>query len=99
MSLCGQEAMPNVVIATTMWSEVRQERREQWEAELIKNFWKDLVNGECTVMRFEDTYDSAWHIVDCHERDRANVQLSQEIVERHLKLKQTEAHQENQKNT
>jgi hypothetical protein len=90
-SLCGLEAMPNVVIATTMWSEVRQESGERREAELVNGFWKDLLHEGCKVERFLDTYDSAWDVADGHERDRARVKLSQEIVDRHLKLKQTEA--------
>jgi hypothetical protein len=90
-SLCGPEAMPNVVIATTMWSEVRQESGARREAELTDRFWKDLLDAGCKVERFLDTYDSAWDIIGRPERDCARVQLSHEIVECHLKLEQTKA--------
>jgi hypothetical protein len=92
MSLCGQEAMPNVVLVTTQWKRlVNMAEGERWEAELMNGFWKDLLDAGCKVERFLDTYDSAWDIIDCHQRGRAKVQISHEIVERHLKLKQTEA--------
>jgi hypothetical protein len=91
MSLCGQEAMPNVVLVTTQWKRlVNMAEGERWEAELMDGFWKDLLNDGCKVERFEDTFDSAWNIIDRHERDRASVQISHEVFERHLRLKPTE---------
>jgi len=62
-SLCGQNAMPNVVIATTMWSKVRKEEGDQREEELKCDFWKDILAGGCTVERFLSTYESAWCII------------------------------------
>jgi hypothetical protein len=92
VSMCGQEAMPNVVIATTMWGEVAKEKGERREKELKETFWKDMLDNGCRVERFEDTYESAWFVIDCIATDDwAKVQLSQEIVERRLKLKQTQA--------
>jgi hypothetical protein len=90
-NLCGQEATSNVVIATTMWSEAKQESGARREAELMNGFWKDLLDAGCKVERFLDTYDSAWDVIDCHERDRARVQLPHEIVERDLTLERTSA--------
>ena len=90
-SICGQEALPNVVVATTMWGEVKPENGERREKELKANFWKDLLEHGCQVKRFDDTYESAWDIVGCPPVDRAKVQVSHEIVDRHLKLKRTAA--------
>jgi len=63
-NLCGQEVMPNVVIATTMWGEVKTEHGERREKELKDTFWKDLLDRGCRVERFEDTYESAWFVID-----------------------------------
>jgi hypothetical protein len=62
-SLCGQKAMPNVVIATTMWGKVEKEEGEQREAELKSEFWAKMQADGCKTERFENTYDSAWHII------------------------------------
>jgi hypothetical protein len=91
ISVCGQDAMPNVVLATTMWGEVRKETGERREKELMGSFWKDMLAAGCTVERFEDTYESAWLIIDRATQDWANVQVSHEMVDRRLKLSQTTA--------
>jgi hypothetical protein len=92
VSLCGQDAMPNVVIATTMWGEVKTENGERREKELKETFWKDLLDEGCRVERFEDTYESAWLIVDrLAMEDRAKMRLTHEMVDRRLTLQQTEA--------
>ena len=59
-----QAAMPRIVIATTMWSEVKKQTAERREKELKDGFWQDLVdrNG-CRIARFGDTHQSAWDIV------------------------------------
>jgi len=90
-SICGQEAMPNVVVATTMWGEVKPESGNRREEELKASFWKGLLDGGCKVKRFNDTYESAWDVVGRQPVDRAEVRVSHEIVDRHLKLKRTAA--------
>ncbi|KIM75858.1 hypothetical protein PILCRDRAFT_662446 [Piloderma croceum F 1598] len=62
-NLCGSEAMPNVVIATTMWGEVEKDVGEQRERELMSDFWNQMVADGCTTERFDDTYESAWGII------------------------------------
>jgi len=73
-SICGQQAMPNVIIATTMWGDVKEEIGIRREAELKSNFWGDMVANGCRVKRFKDTYDSVWSIIDSTaEADRTTV--------------------------
>jgi len=63
-SLCGQDAMPNVILATTMWGEVKKRNiGEQREKELKENYWRDMLKDGCRLLRFNGTYDSAWEIV------------------------------------
>jgi hypothetical protein len=62
--LCGMEAMPRIVIATTMWSEINQVEVGVRREELMrKSFWKDMQSNGCRLERFEDSYESAWKII------------------------------------
>jgi hypothetical protein len=78
--LCGQKAMPNVVIATTMWSKVEKSEGEQREIELQREFWKDMLQAGCTVKRFEDTYESAWNIVRGITQKDSDVSAEDQII-------------------
>lgn len=62
-SFCGQTAMPNVVIVTTMWDKVEDEEGSDREEELRDSFWKDMVTKGCKTERFDNTYESAWRII------------------------------------
>jgi hypothetical protein len=88
-SICGQQAMPNVVIATTMWGEVKQENGVRREQERKEEYWKDMVANGCRVERFKDTHESAWHVIG--NNGGAKIQLSHELVELRLWLQQTTA--------
>jgi len=68
-SLCGQEAMPNVVIATTMWRRIWGTEGEVREVSLKSKYWADMMAQGCRVERFQDTYESAWHIIGNLEQD------------------------------
>ena len=73
--ICGQRAMPNAVIATTMWGKVDKEEGEEREEELKSAFWKDALAAGCKTERFELTYESAWHIIGDHPRSEAGAQI------------------------
>jgi hypothetical protein len=91
-SLCGQQAMPNVILATTMWGRVEGEIGARREQQLQSEFWKDMLADGCEVERFENSYDSAWRIIDSFsEKERAPVLLPREIVDGQLRLNETEA--------
>jgi chromosome condensin MukBEF ATPase and DNA-binding subunit MukB len=91
-TLCGHKAMPNVVIATTMWGEVKPESAERREAELRREFWTDMVHDGCKTERFQDSYESAWKIIGkLSEKDSAQVLLPHEIVDVNLRLNETQA--------
>ncbi|KZP27766.1 hypothetical protein FIBSPDRAFT_730450 [Athelia psychrophila] len=61
--ICGQEAMPRVVLTTTMWSETMSATGERREEELKTICWVDMIKQGCAVHRFEDSYESAWKIM------------------------------------
>jgi len=92
VDLCGKKAMPNVVIVTTMWSEVNNVAdAEKREVELMSDFWKDLLAGGCKVIRFEETPESAWGIMDSVvEKNAADLLLPKQIVDYKLRLNETD---------
>jgi len=80
----GSKAMPNVVIATTMWSKVSENEGRKREDELKDMFWKEMMSNGCKTKRFKDTFDSAWDIVGMnlctHHADRREVVTSSLIT-------------------
>jgi hypothetical protein len=90
--MCGQNAMPNVVLATTMWDLVEENVGAGREQQLQKEFWKDMVADGCGTERFDGTHDCAWRIVDSlTQKHRAPILLSTEIVDTQLRLNETQA--------
>ena len=64
--VCGPNAFGNVVIATTMWSEVRDELEGQSRVQQRKasnDFWGNMVNHGAKVVRHDNTKTSAINIV------------------------------------
>lgn len=67
VALCGGNTVANIVLATTMWSskgdpEVKNRRETTLEAELNK-----VITGpgkKITMMRFGDSFISAWDVID-----------------------------------
>jgi len=92
-SLCGQKAMPNAVLVTTMWSEVSKATGRQREEELRRDFWKDLVAVGCGIERFEDTRESAWRIIGniVEKNSGTNVRLQVEMGDGGKTVHKTEA--------
>jgi len=62
-TLCDKSAMPNFVIATTMWAKVDTEEGIQREEELKRDFGSKMKADGCRIERFENTEESAWHII------------------------------------
>jgi hypothetical protein len=91
--LCGQKAMPNVIIVTTMWGELRREEIGiEREEQLKRHFWKEMVSDGCRIERFGDTHESAWHIIgSLADKSWAQVQLLSEMVDNKLQLNETKA--------
>jgi hypothetical protein len=91
-TLCGQKAMPNVIIVTTKWSKIAIEEGARRMKELETHFWKDMIVDGCGTARFEDTYESAWNIIgSLGDKHPVHVQLAHEIVDSKLLLNETHA--------
>ena len=64
--VCGPNAFGNVVIATTMWSELRDELEGQSRVQQRKasnDFWGNMVDQGAKVVRHDNTKTSAINIV------------------------------------
>ena len=62
-SLCGEDALENVVLGTTKWilnvpdSELRDEQLKDY-------YWKPLIEKGAVALRFDNTYHSAWKFIE-----------------------------------
>ncbi|KDR82091.1 hypothetical protein GALMADRAFT_276688 [Galerina marginata CBS 339.88] len=92
--LCGDNAAPHVVLATTMWDIETKEVAEMREQELGKNYWLNMIQqGACTA-RFENTEESAWKIINkllANSPERMVLQLQAELEDPRRHLKDTKA--------
>lgn len=91
-SMCGSTSMPNTILVTTMWSTVKPEIGQVREEELKKTFWNEMIASGCKVLRFEGTKESAWEIVgNAPTYNPATIQISREMVDVDLRLNETQA--------
>ena len=96
--LCGDRALPNVVLATTRWSDPthKQEYQEQEErqAELINRpaYWGDLIHHGATSALYDGTYASALSIIShLEERSPIVLDIQHQMVDDSRPLLQTAA--------
>ncbi|PUU76909.1 hypothetical protein B9Z19DRAFT_219544 [Tuber borchii] len=63
--LCGQNALKNVLLTTTRWSDVDQVQGERREGELRDgDFWGGLIAEGAAVARFTGTRESGLELLD-----------------------------------
>jgi uncharacterized membrane-anchored protein YjiN (DUF445 family) len=94
--LCGDEAMRKVILATTMWKNVKEDTGLRREMELKEVYWKTMLEKNSTIVRFYGTYQSAWSIVDeilrsTNTESPIPLLLQQEMVDAHKRLSETKA--------
>ena len=92
--LCGSEALPNVVLVTTMWDIVDPDLGKQREDELRNNikFWQPLISGGAQVAQFRNSIESGEAIVKTlGELGPAKLRIQVELVEERKALVETDA--------
>ncbi|KAG8834801.1 hypothetical protein FRC18_001475 [Serendipita sp. 400] len=89
--ICGQGALQNVILVTTMWDHVDEETGRSREEQLRDQFWKSMVDSGSRVARFTHTHDSAWQIVNRLDGVRRPLRLQMEMVDQRKSLSQTSA--------
>ena len=62
--LCGDQAVKNVVLVTTMWNGKYTEEQRKREKEVIGEFEKTMKNHSVSTARFLNSLDSAQEIID-----------------------------------
>ncbi|KAH7905041.1 P-loop containing nucleoside triphosphate hydrolase protein [Hygrophoropsis aurantiaca] len=62
--LCGNDALKNIILATTKWGDIEDEAGLSREEQLRSTFWKDMIGHGSRMGQFRDNYESAWKIVD-----------------------------------
>ncbi|KAF9004218.1 P-loop containing nucleoside triphosphate hydrolase protein [Cyathus striatus] len=95
--LCGDKALSSVVLGTTKWSEVAPDVGEARLRQLKDKFWKDMIENGSHVFKFENTYESAWAMVDnlVVKHESYNIlQLQGELVDLQKIIPDTDAGKE-----
>jgi len=92
-SLCGQQNLGNVVLLTTMWSELKDEAVGlARERELRSDFWNMMESSGSTIRRFDGSRAMAEAFVCRLMRKRDIVlDIQNELVEQGKRLEETNA--------
>jgi len=92
-SLCGQEALGNVLLTTTQWSSVDPAEGQARENNLRdEGFWGGLISRGATLQRFHGTRESGLELISkLMLQERKPLRIQDEIVKQHMTLPQTDA--------
>ena len=71
-TLCRNESKNSVVIATTMWQQIRENVPTKKEKEHSKNLWREMLRSGARIMRFHGSFTSAWEIIDIVLKSRCS---------------------------
>jgi hypothetical protein len=62
--ICGEDALPSIVLATTRWNiGIPECDLKKREGELRDGLWKGMLDGSATMLRLDDKTDSALNVV------------------------------------
>ena len=94
--LCGQNALKNVILATTKWEEVGEEKGYEREKELksTEEFWGWMVKNGSQVQRHYNNKESAMRLIGTYtstKRTEMTLDIQKEMVTNGKSLNQTQA--------
>ncbi|CZR55861.1 uncharacterized protein PAC_05749 [Phialocephala subalpina] len=96
--LCGKDALKNVILATTMWSNVTPEKGTERESQLLSTpeFWGWMKAQGSTVRRHMGDRRSAVKIIDyfVNQKSHVTLEIQDQMVNQNKNLDQTSAGQE-----
>jgi hypothetical protein len=96
--ICGESAFSNVVIATTMWETVSDERqaaRHEQERIQTDDFWGRIISRGARTMRHHNTAASAKKIIDILvNKPRVVLQMQEELASNEETVNRTSAEQQ-----
>ena len=91
--LCGDNALQNVILTTTMWDEVPEKTGAIREEELRTKFWKPMMEHDCRMARFTNTKESAWQLIGMFDDVISRpVKMQEEMVGQGKKVNETSAY-------
>ncbi|KXN81688.1 hypothetical protein AN958_03935 [Leucoagaricus sp. SymC.cos] len=94
-NICGADAFPNVGLITTHWDDVGAltDQAQCWkrEEELRHHFWKPMIEKGSQVLQFDNTFASAWRIIDSLPLDEKAMQIQREMGDQGMALEETSA--------
>lgn len=91
--LCGERNLENVVLLTTMWSELKDEAVGlARERELRRDFWNEMESKGSTIRHFDGTRAMAEAFI-CRLMRKRNIVLDiqEELVDQEKRLEDTKA--------
>ncbi|KAH7905078.1 hypothetical protein BJ138DRAFT_1106281 [Hygrophoropsis aurantiaca] len=90
--LCGSDAYPNIVLATTRWGDIGEASGNARE-KLLLDYWADLIKGGSRMAQFRGTSESAWAIVDLilERTPLRELQIQKELAAPEISLRDTHA--------
>lgn len=90
--LCGEDALQNIIITTTMWNQVTKDIGLQRVDQLQEAFLQPMMSCGCRIAHFDLSHKSAWEIIDHFDFDaRRPLKLQIEMVVEGKELSQTGA--------
>jgi len=90
--LCGDGALKNVVLCTTMWDLVDVKVGEEREDELREKFWARMIQKGASITRHDGSSQSACDILTSMlDFDPVSLKIQQELVDDHKTLLETTA--------
>ncbi|KAK3358673.1 P-loop containing nucleoside triphosphate hydrolase protein [Lasiosphaeria hispida] len=96
-SLVGDEALPNVILVTTMWNKMRDEDEAegmQREQDLIDNYWAPLISKGSFNAQFDGTSECAFSLVSqLAARDSIVLKVQKEVWDEEKPIIRTTAGQ------
>ena len=94
--LCGENALKNVILATTQWENVSEATGVERERELrnTEDFWKELLDRGATLARYQGDHDSGMALVEqLAIKSRVTLNMQHELINEGKALVDTEAGQ------
>ncbi|KIJ63775.1 hypothetical protein HYDPIDRAFT_112726 [Hydnomerulius pinastri MD-312] len=95
--LCGEMALEQIVLTTTMWDEVEESTGTERLKELESNYWKGMIIGGSRTFPYKNTTKSAQDLIQlviANAEKKRQVQLQQEMSDLGRELRETGAGQE-----
>ena len=93
--LCGEDALQNVILATTMWDEIDEDTGKMEEERMKTKYWNTMLERRSTAGRFMGTYESALQLlqplIDAANFKRSSLLLQYEMVDMGKQLNETSA--------